>query len=112
MFLVHMNSYERILQFRCLVPGPTAYLYELVEIPKSLLREAAGAELVTQTASKQTPKPGYGYVYDEKRNLKFALYFDGGTERKLQIKAIRKDLCTVHATWRFESASLEQPVPR
>jgi type II restriction enzyme len=112
MFLEHMNSYERILQFRRLVPGPTTYLYELVEIPNSLLLEGAGAELVTQTASKQTPKPGYGYVYDEKRNLKFALYFDGGTERKLQIKAIRKDLCTVHATWRFESAPIEQSVPR
>jgi hypothetical protein len=112
MFLKHMGSYERILQFRCLVPGPTSYLYELVEIPKTLLLEGAGAELVIQAESSQAPKPGYGYVYDAERNLKFALYFDGGTERKLQIKAIRKDLCTVHATWRFESAPLEQSVPR
>jgi type II restriction enzyme len=112
MFLEHMRSYKRILQFRCLAPGPTSYLYELVEIPKRLLMEGATAELVTQAGSRQTPKPGYGYVYDAEKNLKFALYFDGGTERKLQIKAIRKELCTVHATWRFDSAPLEQSIPR
>ncbi|HEV2486880.1 MAG TPA: hypothetical protein VGT08_15230 [Terracidiphilus sp.] len=111
MFLEHMRSYQRILQFRCLEPGPSSYLYELVEIPKSLLLEGAGAELVIQLKSRQTPKPGYGYVYDTEKNLKFALYFDGGTERKLQIKAIRKDLCTVHASWRFESTPLEQSIP-
>jgi type II restriction enzyme len=111
MFLVHMRSYDRILQFRCLTPGPTAYLYELVEIPKNLLLESASVELVTQATSRQSPKPGYGYVYDSEKNLKFALYFDGGTERKLQIKAIKKDLCTVHATWQFESAPLDQSIP-
>jgi type II restriction enzyme len=112
LFLEHMKSYERILQFRCLVPGPTSYLYELVEIPKDLLMQGASAELVIQQQSRQTPKPGYGNVYDADGKLKFALFFDGGTERKLQIKAIRKDLCTVHATWRFDSAPLEQPVSR
>ena len=35
--------------------------------------------------------------------MKYQLYFDGGTERKLQIKNLRKDLCTVHATWVFAS---------
>jgi hypothetical protein len=111
MFLVHMQSYERILQFRCLEPGPTSYSYELVEIPKNLLLEGARAELVIQERSRQNPKPGYGYVYDADKKLKFALYFDGGTERKLQIKAIRKELCTVHSTWRFESTPLEQSIP-
>jgi type II restriction enzyme len=111
MFLDHMHSYERIFQFRCLLPGPTSYLYELVEIPKKLLQEGANAQLVIQTKSRQTPQPGYGYVYDAEGKLKFALYFDGGTERKLQIKAIRKELCTVHATWGFESTPLEQSIP-
>jgi restriction endonuclease SmaI-like protein len=110
MFLVRMRSYERILQFRCLESGPKWYLYELVEIPKKLLMEGATAQLVIQAASRQTPKPGYGYVYDADGKLKFALYFDGGTERKLQIKAVSKALCMIHATWRFESAPLEQPV--
>jgi Type II site-specific deoxyribonuclease len=108
MFLLHMRSYERIFQFRCLLPGPTSHLYELVEIPKALLLESTNAQLVTQMRSRQTPKPGYGYIYDQVGNLKFALYFDGGTERKLQIKKIRKDLCIVHATWRFESTSFEK----
>jgi type II restriction enzyme len=110
-FLAHMRSYERVLQFRCLKPGPTHHLYELVEIPKMLLLEAAAAELVIQSKSLQTPKPGYGYVYATDKKLKFALYFDGGTERKLQIKSIRKDLCVVHATWRFESTPFEQSIP-
>jgi type II restriction enzyme len=111
MFIQHMHSYERIFQFRCLRSGPTPYLYELVEIPKALLLEGADAKLVIQTRSRQTPKPGYGYVNDADEKLKFALYFDGGTERKLQIKKIRKDLCTVHATWEFESTPFEQSIP-
>jgi type II restriction enzyme len=112
MFLEHMHSYERIFQFRCLLPGPTAYLYELVEIPKALLAEGKNAQLLIQTRSRQTPQPGYGNVSDAEGKLKFALYFDGGTERKLQIKKIRKDLCVVHATWRFESTPIEQSIPR
>ena len=39
--------------------------------------------------------------------VKFSLYFDGGTERKLQIKHLRKDLCKIHATWIFGSAALK-----
>jgi len=111
MFLAHMRSYDRIFQFRCLLPGPISHLYELVEIPKRLLMEGANAQLVTQTRSRQTPQPGYGYVYDTEGKLKYALYFEGGTERKLQIKSIRKDLCIVHATWKFESAPFEQSIP-
>jgi type II restriction enzyme len=111
MFLEHMHSYERIFQFRRLVPGPKSYLYELVEIPKALLQEGANAELVIQEKSKQNPKPGYGNVYDAKGKLKFALYFDAGTERKLQIRSIRKDLCIVHATWEFASMPVEQSIP-
>ncbi|WP_200818285.1 hypothetical protein, partial [Caballeronia glebae] len=75
--------------------------YELVEIPKALLLEAANCELKVCTDSTQNPQPGYGYVKDAIGQLKYALYFDGGTERKLQIKHLRKDLCKVHATWAF-----------
>jgi Type II site-specific deoxyribonuclease len=111
-FLKHMDAYERIFQFRCLVAGPKSYSYELVEIPKKLLIEAENAELVIQKKSRQTPKPGYGYVNDDEGKRKFALYFDGGTERKLQIKLIRKDLCIVHATWEFESTPFEKTISR
>ncbi|MGO8757774.1 MAG: hypothetical protein ACLQG3_06580 [Terracidiphilus sp.] len=111
MFLAHMRGYERIFQFRSLLPGPALYFYELVEIPKALLLEAADAELVTQERSRQAPKPGYGNVYDTEGKLKFALYFDAGTERKLQVKKIRKDLCVVHANWRFESTPFEKAIP-
>lgn len=104
-FLSHMANYDRILQFRCLGQGPEKYAYELVEIPKALLLESTKAALEVSEDSKQTPKPGYCKVSDA-NGLKFALYFDGGTERKLQIKAIRKSLCTVHGTWVFESSQL------
>lgn len=106
LFLEHMQNYERIFQFRCLEQSGSRYRYEFVEIPKALLQEAATAELKIAEGSRQNPKPGYGYVTAKDGTMKFALYFDGGTERKLQIKNIRKDLCTVHATWEFESLSL------
>lgn len=51
--------------------------------------------------SKQRPKPGYCTVVDKEGVVLFRLYFDGGTERKLQIKDLRKDRCIVHATWKF-----------
>jgi type II restriction enzyme len=111
LFIEHMRSFERIFQFRCLSRVPKEYLYELVEIPKALLSEGANAALVTQEKSKQNPKPGYGNVYDAEGKLKFALYFDAGSERKLQIKQIRKDLCVVHATWKFESTTFEKSIP-
>jgi hypothetical protein len=105
LFLGHMEKYERIFTLRCLSADPAKVHYELVEIPKSLMLEAKYCDLQVSENSRQLPKPGYGYVYDEKKELKFSLYFDGGTERKLQIKGLRKDLCIVHATWIFGLAT-------
>lgn len=107
LFLEHMRSYERIFTLRCLSADPAMVRYELVEIPKALLLEASNCVLEIREDSRQNPKPGYGYVRDAAGQLKFSLYFDGGTERKLQIKGLRKDLCKVHATWSFGSASTE-----
>jgi len=107
LFLEHMCSYERIFTLRCLSIDPVMVKYELVEIPKSLLLEASNCELEIRESSKQNPKPGYGYVRGLDDQLKFSLYFDGGSERKLQIKGLRKDLCIVHATWTFGLASTE-----
>lgn len=107
LYLEHMNSYERIFQFRCLNQASNNYKYELIEIPKALLLEARNAQLEIKENSRQTPKPGYGYVYDNVGHLKFALYFDGGTERKLQIKSIDKKHCIYHATWDFGSTPLQ-----
>jgi type II restriction enzyme len=100
-FLEHMRSYERIFILRCLETNPFKTCYELVEIPKALLLEAASCQLEIREDSRQMPKPGYGYVQDAAGQLSYALYFDGGTERKLQIKNLRKELCNVHATWCF-----------
>jgi type II restriction enzyme len=101
LFLEHMQSYDRIFTLRRLKDDGVNIRYELVEIPKSLLLEAANCELEVCADSSQDPQPGYGYVKDVNGQLKYSLYFDGGTERKLQIKHLRKDLCKVHATWAF-----------
>jgi hypothetical protein len=106
-FLEHLKSYERIFTLRCLLRGPKDFFYELVEIPKALMLEAKDCRFESMNNSNQNPKPGYGYVYDSKGALKFALYFDGGTERKLQVKQIKKNLCVTHASWQFESAPLQ-----
>lgn len=100
-FLSALSGIQRILILRALRKGSPDYFYELVEIPKNLLEKAAAGRLEMMTSSKQFPKPGYCYV-EENREALFCLYFDGGGERKLQIKGLRKDLCLVHATWRFD----------
>ena len=101
-FLKHMTAYERIFQLRYFNRKslPT-HFYELVEIPKILLQEAANGIFEMKHKSKQSPKPGYCTVKENDGRVRFQLYFDGGTERKLQIKGLRKDLCRVHATWEF-----------
>ena len=95
-----MKIYDRILSLRSLQRGPR-WKYELVEIPKKLLALASSGILEMKLDSKQTPKPGYCYVSDADGHKLFDMYFDGGTERKLQIKNLRKDLCRVHAIWEF-----------
>ena len=103
-FFNHMTSYERILILRRIKKPPPSWHYELVEIPKKVLLEAENGEFTMMHRSTQMPKPGYCRVYDKKQEnkLKFALYFDGGGERKLQIKALDKSVCKVHAEWIFE----------
>jgi type II restriction enzyme len=103
LFLEHMQSYDRIFTLRRLKNDGLKIRYELVEIPKALLLESANCELALCIHSTQVPQPGYGYVKDANGQLKYSLYFDGGTERKLQIKHLRKDLCKVHASWTFGS---------
>jgi type II restriction enzyme len=100
LFLDHMNAYERIFTLRALSRGPN-WKYELVEIPKALLEMASGGRLEMKMDSRQFPKPGYCYVEDESGQQLFQLYFDGGGERKLQVKHLLKSKCIVHATWEF-----------
>ena len=105
-FLRHLSAYDRILQLRYFMleptePGSVRHFYELVEIPKRLLLESRNGVLKMMIGSKQLPKPGYCTVTGKDGTVRFKLYFDGGTERKLQIRNLRKDLCVVHATWEF-----------
>jgi len=104
-FLAHLESYERILSLIALEKGPKQWKYELVEIPKSLLQEASTGQLKMRLSSRQMPKPGYCYVRGTEGE-KFQLYFDGGTERKLQVKRLMKKFCIVHAEWTFTTIEL------
>lgn len=103
-FFAHMKSYQRILTLRRL-SEPGFQFYELVEIPKALLEEAAKGKLEMHHGSSQMPKPGYCTITDAAGATKFQLYFDGGTERKLQVRTLDKSLCIVHATWKFPAAA-------
>ena len=102
-FLQHMVSYDRILSLRLLSRQGEQWHYELVEIPKVVLEEVRDGSLRMNHRSRQFPKPGYCYVTDTMGNSKFQLYFDGGTERKLQIQKLAKAYCIVHAEWVFEA---------
>lgn len=105
-FLRHLDRYERVITLRCLSNKSDRWHYELVEIPKALLLESVNGELTIHEGSKQNPKPGHCYVRDSDGTLKYQLYFDGGTERKLQIQHIRKSLCITHALWVFRTDTL------
>ncbi|MDA8428398.1 MAG: restriction endonuclease [Geobacteraceae bacterium] len=100
-FLDNLAGINRILVLRALRKGAPDYLYELVEIPKNLLEMATAGRFEMRMESRQYPKPGYCYVEENGKAL-FSLYFDGGGERKLQIKGLMKASCIVHATWCFE----------
>lgn len=99
-FMTNLSGVQRVLILRALKKGDPVYKYELVEVPKALLSRAATGRLEMMLTSRQHPKPGYCYVEENGASL-FSLYFDGGGERKLQIKGLRKDLCMVHGTWEF-----------
>lgn len=100
MFLQHLKSYDRIFTLRALRRAPN-WFYELVEIPKQLLLAAKNGELEMQLKSKQFPKPGYCHVRSRTKEVVYHLYFDAGSERKLQVKNLLKTACKVHATWSF-----------
>jgi len=99
-FFHHIRNYDRIFILRALQRAPQWH-YELVEIPKNLLLQAHDGELEMKLDSTQHPKPGYCYVRERNGDDIYQLYFDGGTERKLQLKNLLKTHCRVHATWQF-----------
>ena len=105
-FLHHMTGYDRILSLRCLLQTGTHYWYELVEIPHALMMEAQNGLMEKAAKTRQESSPWYCRVPDGRGGYKFCLYFDAGSERKLQVKGLLKSHCVVHATWKFESFQL------
>lgn len=111
-FFEHLSRYDRILTLRRLVGSGKhpQWEYELVEIPKALLLQARDGRLEVKPTTQQGSAPAYYRVEEPQEDYtveKFSLYFDGGGERKLQIKGLDKRLCQVHATWHFEVDSAE-----
>jgi hypothetical protein len=103
-FLRHMKNYERIVTLRGMGArreGQKVLALRTSRDSQALLEEAAKGELEMRLESTQNPTPGYCTVKDGRGNVKFALYFDGGTERKLQVKDLKKRLCIVHGEWDF-----------
>jgi len=104
-FVRHLGGYDRILVLRFLngKKGNSSFsrYYELVEIPKEVLLECLNGRFEMKMESTQFPKPGYCYVTNRYGNPIFSLYFDGGGERKLQIKHLDKSVCIQHASWEF-----------
>ena len=105
-FIEHLGQYDRILTLRCLLQTGTHYGYELVEIPKPLMLEAVNGRMEKAAKTRQETSPWYCRVADGAGGNKYSLYFDAGSERKLQVKGLMKKYCLVHATWRFESLQL------
>lgn len=99
-FLEHLKRYDRIFSLRAIGKGPNWH-YELIEIPKPLFERARTGRLEMMMESRQSPKPGYCYVSAPDGSELYQLYFDAGSERKLQVKALRKSACVLHAEWKF-----------
>jgi hypothetical protein len=99
-FLEHLKRYDRVFSLRAIGKAPNWH-YELIEIPKTLLQRAQTGRLEMMLESRQSPKPGYCRVTDANGFALYQLYFDAGSERKLQIKALRKSACLLHAEWKF-----------
>jgi hypothetical protein len=103
-FLQRVNACDRILTLRQLSKAVNDWHYELVEIPIPLLKLAEQGRLEMISSSKQVgAKPGYCYIEGKDGANLYKLYFDGGSERKLQVKALLKNNCIVHATWSFKT---------
>lgn len=99
-YLEHLRGYDRVFVLRALSKKPDWH-YELVEIPMEVLQAAATGKLEMRLDSAQYPKPGYCYVHSSSGEEMYRLYFDAGSERKLQVKDLRKEYCIIHADWRF-----------
>ena len=99
-FLEHLKRYDRIFSLRAIGKAPNWH-YELIEIPKTVFERARTGRLEMMMESRQSPKPGYCHVAAEDGSELYQLYFDAGSERKLQIKALRKSACVLHAEWKF-----------
>jgi type II restriction enzyme len=83
---------------------PVNHEYELLEIPVQIFEQTRAGEVAVSTRSRQIPPVARCVVSDDVGTA-FEFYYDGGTEMKLQLKGMRKDLCILHATWSFTTTA-------
>lgn len=107
-FLKHLNGYDRIFVLRYLTPGQRVkHHYEIIEIPKKLLLQAKKGVFALSTRSRQTTIIPGTCTVSIRGKLGYELYFDGGSERKLKLQKLRRELCIVHAEWKFQTPEPE-----
>ena len=108
-FVTHLAGYDRVFVLRYMTPGSTTnHEYDVIEIPKDILLTAPKGDFQLSARSKlTTATPGTCKVRDD-AGVMYVLYFDGGSERKLKVTHLRRNLCVHHATWKFQSP---EPTP-
>lgn len=103
-FHAHLGSFNRLIMLRCL-PATEAFVfphYELIEVPVPLLQKAARFPL--QGSENSTIEPAgftVNVMSEDGQTREFQLCFDGGGERKLRVKHLRRELCVSHISWSF-----------
>ena len=92
----HLAHYQRIVSLRSFTTR-SAYKYELVEIPKSLLLRAGYLSPRSFSARTKNGSSSADVVDDRGRRL-FVLSLDGSVE-KVTVRSLAKSACIVHAEW-------------
>lgn len=104
--LEHLDQYERIITLRA-HRSTGSILYELVEIPRDLLR--AVGTLSVDDFSPLTTQGGTTARVSWRGKPAFTVRVDG-SDGKITLTSIQKSLCTVHVTWQVPFGLGAQPV--
>ncbi len=92
----HLLGYERILVLRALSSSQTQVIYELVEIPRSLLLKIENLTIADFTALTRQGGSTAKILSDGKPA--FTLRLDG-SNGKVTIVNLQMSLCTLHCRW-------------
>lgn len=94
----HLGKYERILMLRARNEQETSTIYELVEIPMSILMLVG--TLTSDDFSPRTRNGGTSVKIIHEGDVAFTLRLDGSVE-KVTVARLAMEKCTLHATWKI-----------